>query len=132
MTYLDFERLDAVDPKAFQSQKPFPFVNPEKLLTDDGYRRLLGSLPDVSIFDPDVGRVRKFGQESHDRYNLEYREGLEIAEPTSASRAYASSRSAVTPNSRWARSASGSAGETPAGRTFATGIRGSARRAARR
>jgi hypothetical protein len=81
MTYLDFEGLDAVDTKAFQSQKPYPFVNPEKLLTDDGYRRLLGSLPDVSIFDADVGRVRKFGQASHDRYNLEYREGLEIAEP---------------------------------------------------
>lgn len=81
MTYLDFDHIDAVDAKAFQTQKPFPFVNPEQLLTDDGYRRLLGSLPDASSFDADFGRVRKFGQEPHDRYTLEYRDGLEIAEP---------------------------------------------------
>jgi hypothetical protein len=81
MAYLDFDRLDALDARAFRTQKPFPFVNPEKLLTADAYRHLLGSLPDVSLFEADFGRVRKFGQESHDRYNLEYRDGLAISEP---------------------------------------------------
>ena len=42
----DYGRLDTIDAKAFQTQKPFPFVNPEKLLSDQGYRRLLDSLPD--------------------------------------------------------------------------------------
>jgi len=79
--YLDFARLDAVDARAFQGQKPYPFVNPEKLLTEEGYARLLDTLPDVSMFDADFGRVRKFGQDCHDRYNLEYRDGLEISEP---------------------------------------------------
>ena len=83
MSYLDFERLDAIDARAFRSQKPYPFANPEKLLTDEGYRRLLGSLPDVSIFEADFGRVRKFGQECHDRYNLEHREGLDLSKPWS-------------------------------------------------
>ena len=77
--YLDFDRLDAIDASAFQQQQPFPFVNPEGVLTDDGYERLLGSLPDVSMFDADFGRERKFGQECHDRYNLEYREDLDLA-----------------------------------------------------
>ena len=81
MGYLDYTRLDAIDAKAFQTQKPFPFVNPERFLSEDGYRRLLDSLPDVSLFDEDFGRGRKFGQECHDRYNLEYREGLEISQP---------------------------------------------------
>ncbi len=81
MNYLDFEQLDAVDETAFQNQKPFPFVNPERLLTEAGYRSLLAALPDVSMFQRDFDRVRKFGQDSHDRYNLEYREGLDLSPP---------------------------------------------------
>jgi Rps23 Pro-64 3,4-dihydroxylase Tpa1-like proline 4-hydroxylase len=81
MGCLDFDRLDAVDAEAFQSQKPFPFANPERLLSDAGYQRLLASLPNVAMFDDDFGRERKFGQECHDRYNLEYREGLDISQP---------------------------------------------------
>jgi len=81
MGYLDFERLDRVDERAFQAQKPFPFVNPEKLLGDEGHARLLAALPDVSLFDAEFGRPRKFGQGSHDRYNLEYRDGLAIPAP---------------------------------------------------
>jgi Rps23 Pro-64 3,4-dihydroxylase Tpa1-like proline 4-hydroxylase len=33
------------------------------------------------MFEADFGRVRKFGQECHDRYNLEYRDGLAVAKP---------------------------------------------------
>lgn len=81
MSSLSFERLDAIDAEAFQNQKPFPFANPDSLLTDEGYRGLLDTLPNVSMFEEDFGRTRKFDQECHDRYNLEYRGGLAISEP---------------------------------------------------
>jgi hypothetical protein len=76
MRYLDFNRLDALDAHAFQHQKPYPWVNPESLLSDEGFHALLEALPDLSLFDRNFNVQRKFGQTSHDRFNLEYRDGL--------------------------------------------------------
>jgi hypothetical protein len=81
MTYLDFDRLRALDPLAFQAQQPYPWLNPEGLLTQVGYQRLLETLPDVSLFTPLFGVRRAHGQQSHDRYGLEYSENLSVAEP---------------------------------------------------
>ena len=63
---------------AFRAQKPFPWINPEGLLTEEGYQRLLATLPDVSLFERSFGKERKHGQECHDRYTLEYRDELDI------------------------------------------------------
>jgi hypothetical protein len=79
MTYLDFDRLDAIDEKAFQAQKPYPWINPERLLGDEAHGRLLETLPELELFDEKFGLQRKFGQQSHDRYGLEYVEGLPIS-----------------------------------------------------
>lgn len=79
--YLDFERLDEVDSGAFRSQKPFPWVNPQGLLTEDGYRRLLDTLPGTDLFARNFDVARKHGQRSHDRFNLEYRRALDLSEP---------------------------------------------------
>jgi hypothetical protein len=79
MTYLDAERLAAVDAAAFQTRQPYPWVNPEGLLTRAGYERLLETLPDVSQFAPMFGVARKHGQQSHDRYALEYDRDLPVA-----------------------------------------------------
>ena len=81
MTYLNFERLDEIDAGAFRAQKPFPWVNPVGALTDEGYWCLLDTLPEVSLFERSVGKVRKYGQRSHDRFNLEYQKALELSEP---------------------------------------------------
>jgi hypothetical protein len=81
MTYLDFERLKEIDPIAFQSQKPYPWINPEGLLTEEGYRCLLDTLPDISLFEWRCGEKRKYGQLSHDRFSLEYRDDLGVAQP---------------------------------------------------
>ncbi len=81
MNYLDFDRIEAIVPREFQDQKPFPWINPAKLLTDEGYWSLVETLPDVSLFEADFGRERRFGQQSHDRHTLEYREDLAISEP---------------------------------------------------
>ena len=78
MHYLDRDKLDAVDAAAFANMKPYPFVNPAGLLTDDGYRRLLENQPDVSALTPSFGRKRSHGQYPHDRYVLEYQPGLEL------------------------------------------------------
>ncbi|MBX3024833.1 hypothetical protein KF840_07970 [bacterium] len=81
MRYLDSERLEAVDARAFRAQRPYPWVNPAGLLTNEGYRRLCETLPDVSRFTRRFDVVRKHGQQSHDRYALEYHPGLELAAP---------------------------------------------------
>jgi len=80
MTILDFDRLLAQNPAAFQSQEPFPWINPEGLLTASGYQRLLATLPDISLFTRTFGCRRKHGQQSHDRYALEYTEGLAVSD----------------------------------------------------
>ncbi len=77
MRYLDIDKLDAVDADAFASTKPYPFINPAGLLTDEGYARLLENEIDVSLLTPSFGRKRSHGQYSHDRYVLEYQPGLE-------------------------------------------------------
>jgi hypothetical protein len=79
MSYLDFERLERLDAGGFRQQKPFPWVNPGGLLTESGYRELVETLPDVEMFESEFGVERRFGQQSHDRYNLEYREGLAVS-----------------------------------------------------
>ena len=78
MSYLDYDRLDALDGEAFRNQKPYPWVNPEGALTDAGYRELRDNLPDVALFDGYFGVSRAHGQQSHDRYVLEYRDGLDL------------------------------------------------------
>jgi hypothetical protein len=80
-TYLNVERLDAVDAAAFRARKPFPWVNPEGLLTDEGYRCLREALPDASRLAPVFGVARAHGQQSHDRFALEYHDGLDVPEP---------------------------------------------------
>lgn len=79
MSYLDFDRLGTLDPHAFQAQTPYPWINPEGLLTPDGYQRLVDSLPEVSQFAPRFGVKRAHGQLSHDRYGLEYSPSLQLA-----------------------------------------------------
>jgi hypothetical protein len=80
MSYLDASRLDAVQTAAFQGQLPYPWINPQGLLTDDGFRRLTETLPDVSQFERVFGKARAHGQRSHDRYTLEYHKSLDLPE----------------------------------------------------
>lgn len=79
MRYLDVGRLDAVDAAAFQSRQPYPWANPEGLLTEEGYRRLVETLPDASLFERFFGVPRAHDQRSHDRLALEYDRTLPIS-----------------------------------------------------
>ena len=79
MTYLDFKRLSAIDPQKFQHEKPYPWINPEGLLTNQGFEQLIETLPDVSLFQRRFGVTRAHGQQSHDRFTLEYQDDLPLA-----------------------------------------------------
>jgi hypothetical protein len=72
LTFLDVARIEAIDGTVFQKMRPFPFLEIEGLLTPAGYRKLLRSLPDPSLFTPVFGRKRRYGQHSHDRFVLQY------------------------------------------------------------
>jgi len=80
MTYLDYDRLERLDVDAFRLQTPYPWINPEGLLTSEGHRRLLATLPDQSLFTRHFGNRRAHGQMSHDRFALEYGADLNVAE----------------------------------------------------
>jgi hypothetical protein len=78
MNYLDYERLDKILARDFRSRRPFPWANPEGVLTGEAFRHLMDHLPDLSLFEKRFGYSRDFGQKGHDRYSLEYDKSLEI------------------------------------------------------
>lgn len=80
MTYLDLDRLAALDIGAFHSAQPYPWINPRGLLTEAGFTRLLETLPDPAIFKREFGIARSHGQYPHDRLTLDYQEDLDISE----------------------------------------------------
>lgn len=79
--YLDFEKLEAIDPVEFRAIRPFPWANPSGLLTDDGYQALLENMPDIRHFEKIFGYRRLGGQKPHDRYSLEYAPEVPIPQP---------------------------------------------------
>jgi hypothetical protein len=82
--FLDVERLNAIDRADFEAQDPYPFVNPQGVLTPEGFGELYESLPDLEAFEQREGVERKYGQQSHDRFALEWRPGLDIPGPWKA------------------------------------------------
>lgn len=81
MRHLNFDRLEAIDPQEFRSTKPYPWINPEGLISHDGYRALAETLPDIAKFERQYEKERAHGQRPHDRYNLEYEKGLDLSVP---------------------------------------------------
>ena len=79
MHYLDRHLLNTIDPAAFQTQKPYPWINPQGLLTPEGYHTLLEHLPTQEQFTPSFGKPRAHGQRSHDRFLLAYHDSLPVA-----------------------------------------------------
>ena len=78
MSYLNHDFINRFDPRTFREADPYPWMNPEGMLTDAGYRELVANMPDMSLFTPSFGVQRKYGQQSHERYILEYVDGLEL------------------------------------------------------
>ncbi|TDO07725.1 MULTISPECIES: hypothetical protein [Halomonas] len=72
MSYLDFDALERLDARAFQTQHPYPWINPYGLLTAEGFNALRDTLPEASRFEQVFGKPRRHGQQPHDRLALEY------------------------------------------------------------
>jgi hypothetical protein len=84
MPQLNLACLNTIDPKAFNDQKPFPWVNPSGVLLDEAYRQLVDTLPDVSTFGKSFGEQRKYGQNPHNRFLLEYNGRTPLPDPWKA------------------------------------------------
>lgn len=81
MRYLDIEKLEAIDATEFRNTRPYPWINPQGLLTDEGFELLLDNMPDVSLFEKKFGYERIAGQKPHDRYSLEYAPDTPVPTP---------------------------------------------------
>lgn len=81
MSYIDWDKLEAISVEEFEAVKPYPYWNSEGLLTDAGFQKLLANMPDLSIFDTRFGEERLAGQEPHDRYSLEYTPETQVPRP---------------------------------------------------
>lgn len=79
--YLDVDKLHALDPAEFRAAWPYPSLNPEGLIKDEGFAVLSANMPDVALFERSFGYRRRAGQKPHDRYSLEFTTGLEVPEP---------------------------------------------------
>ena len=81
MRYLDIDKLEAIDATEFRNTRPYPWINPQGLLTDEGFELLLDNMPDVSLFEKKFGYERIAGQKPHDRYSLEYAPDTPVPTP---------------------------------------------------
>jgi hypothetical protein len=77
-SYLNTSVLDAIDTTGFQQQHPFPWTNPQYFIRPENYQQLLDTMPDISEFRAFFGKQRKHGQASHDRYVLDYEDGMRL------------------------------------------------------
>ena len=73
--------IESIDSAAFRAKEPFPWVNPQYFIRPERYLELLASMPDIARFRAFFGKQRKHGQASHDRYVLDYEDGMELAAP---------------------------------------------------
>jgi hypothetical protein len=81
MQYLNLEAINGVSAEVFQKQKPYPWVNIQGTLTQEGFERLRETLPDFSLFERKVGVKRAYGQAPHDRGILHYQPHLDVPQP---------------------------------------------------
>lgn len=76
--HLDIDRLQSITTDSFRNADPFPWINPEGLITEDSYCRLIDELPDPERFRSSFGKRRRHGQASHDRFVLNYNDKLDL------------------------------------------------------
>ena len=82
MKYIDIDTLKSIDTAAFRAVRPFPWINPQGFLTDEGLAELTSNMPDISLFESTFGYVRKNNQAKHRRYTLESVSYPHLTSPT--------------------------------------------------
>jgi len=76
--YLNLEKMNSLSADEFQNQEPYPWLNPNGVLFEEAYRTLVANQLSLNDLNPSIGNERPFGQQSHDRYSLEYEESLHV------------------------------------------------------
>jgi hypothetical protein len=76
--YLDPSTLSAFDAQAFRVRRPYPWCNLAGALREEAFEQLRADMPALELFKPVFGKARRHGQQSHDRYVLEYEPGLAL------------------------------------------------------
>jgi hypothetical protein len=79
MSYIDYDKLDAVDIDAFRSASRIRISAPSGFSRQEAFEKLRISLPPIEAMQPFFGIERSHGQMPHDRYVLEFEDHLEIA-----------------------------------------------------
>lgn len=77
-TLIDYQYLEQIPTADFRDAEPYPWLNPEGVLTDQAFETLRKNLPPLEMMKPSFGRKRAHGQRPHDRYALIYRPDLDI------------------------------------------------------
>jgi hypothetical protein len=75
---LDADALAAIPTASFREADPYPWLNPEGVLTDEAFELLRANMPPLDLMKASFGRKRAHGQTPHDRYALEYHPDLDI------------------------------------------------------
>ncbi len=75
---LNNDRLNAIKTDDFRGAYPYPWLNPEGLLTTEGFDVLRQNLPATEQMKASFGRKRAHGQKPHDRFSLEYHPDLDL------------------------------------------------------
>lgn len=78
ISILDQTRLQGIATDSFRKATPYPWLNPEGLLTPQAFDVLRSNMPPLDIMKASFGRKRAHGQQPHDRYALEYRPDLAV------------------------------------------------------
>jgi hypothetical protein len=76
--FLNKDCIEAIDVDNFRTTKPYPWINPQGILTDIGYQTLLDSMLPVDRLVPCFDKQRTYNQASHNRYLLGYAPGMEL------------------------------------------------------
>jgi len=77
LALLDAKALEGFDATAFRDRRPYPWCSGPSL-RPEAWQRLFEVMPDLDQFQAVFGKTRRFGQQSHDRYALEYAPDLDV------------------------------------------------------
>ena len=75
---INADTLATITTDSFRKADPYPWLNPEDILTRDAFDTLRTNMPPLDVMKASFGRKRAHGQKPHDRYALEYRPDLDI------------------------------------------------------
>jgi hypothetical protein len=76
--YLDQSVLQNFDVPGFRNRRPYPWSGLAGVLRPEAYAQLREELPPIGRFQQLFGKARRHGQQSHDRYVLEYERGIDL------------------------------------------------------